>query len=345
MAGCQWDSTPHASTTTVSAAQVVYDAANVKTAGTLAFWIKSPFALDGTYTGFGYNDWVKLDFGVSDSIDGIEFRFGISGDAILRIIENSTTHTYNQIITANTWYHIALLWSETAGTYNMIVNGASVLSGTFSGFANSPVSLYLMDAISNKGAFEISDLIVTDYAMSAADIAAIYNAGVSLSAARIQRGIDARCTGASAKRQADNINHVDMTLDFTTIGRAWRGEVRQIASDTFSASGSFTLTNAGNVTCKNLVVRIIASGAATVTLAVGGFTMTVSSTAANDELVIDCAGRTVRKNGTDDYANVSFGGANTTADWLPLAVGDNTLAVTLTGAEVEIIAQWYDTYR
>ena len=342
MPGCSWSGTPHASTTVVTRATLRYngDAINVN-AGTIALWIY----LTGVYTDYRNIAWMA-DSGGNNRIQLYYYR---GTGLIARFRDNAGNQTfisYNQNI-EDGWHHVAMAWGNEG--VQLYLGGTEVASSA---------SVYL-PSVTNPltvGAYYINysqqlingslvDFFVAKTALSASTIKAIYNSGVPLSDARIQLGIDARCVSAQATRQFDEPSHTDMTLDFATIGRAWRGEVRQIANERLSASGNLTLTNAGNVTAKNLVVRIIAAGAATVTLSMNGFALTVSAGAANDELVVDCGAHTVRKNGSDDYTNATISTSNTTADWLPLEPGENTLSVTLSGAAVEIIAQWYDAYR
>ena len=331
MNGCAWTGTAHASTTIVTASKLAYADQLNDTAGTLGV-IWSP-ADDSTAQKTAY---------IFDN--GTLSAYFNSTDSKLYLTDN--TNTISGAITFSAGDDIYACFTWGSAGLAIYVDGALLASGaTYTAGANGTLYIGSDTAGASVVNGELCELVITDYAMTAAEIAAIYNAGVPLSEARIQRGIDARCVDLQATRRFDEPNHTDVALDFATIGRAWRGEVRQIVNQTLAASGNLTLTNNGDMTCKNLVVTIIATGAATVTLATGGFSMTVSATAANDELVIDCGAHTVRKNGADDYANAAFGGSNTTADWLPLAVGDNTLAVTLSGAEIEIIAQWYDTYR
>jgi len=321
------------STSVVAASRLEYssDVLNAD-AGTIAAWIKPSF-IDTTvryivrhYDGSNYF-FIRIG-------DGSSFKSRVGNKAEIR-----------GTVDVGNWQHVALTWDN--GTAAFYVNGAlsgSTWSYTGAAVGSNPLAIFADEAGGERASGEICGLMIAKEVLSAAEIAAIYNAGVPLDEARIQRGIDARCMELASTRGYEDVNHTDVTLNFAAIGRAWRGEVRRIANETLPASGSLTLANNGDVTCKNLVVRVIATGAATVTLSMNGFALTVSASAAGDELVIDCGGHTVRKNGANDYANVTFG-SNTTADWLPLEPGDNTLSVTLSGAEIEMIAQWYDTYR
>jgi len=230
MNGCSWSGTAHASTTTVSAAQLIYDAEDIKMAGTLAFWVKSPFALDGTYSGYGANDWLMMNFGVAKSIDAVSFRFDNAGNAILRFVANSTAQTYAPTVIAETWYHIVFAWDEVAGTYDILVNGTSVQSGSFSGFANTPQSLYVMDSTSNAGAFELNDLTITDYAMSALEVRAIYESNAPVFAeTSTQEFFSAGSSGAKVWLDESGIYAEDDTglPSFALVNidsKSWNGE-------------------------------------------------------------------------------------------------------------------------
>ena len=127
------------------------------------------------------------------------------------------------------------------------------------------------------------------------------------------------------------------TFLFSTTDEFWQAIIASSAPVALDASPkTLTVTTTGNAPVRDAVVTITAQTSAitAVTVAISGVAeWTYSgSIAATESLVVDCGARTVRTGaGADVYSDFALGNNHASADWLPLAVGENTVTITKTG--------------
>lgn len=133
---------------------------------------------------------------------------------------------------------------------------------------------------------------------------------------------------------------------FETAMVGWRGATEQRATVTYPTGNTIIVTNQGDFQINDAVFAITVSSTVTavqVTSTTGIDLRWTGSAAAGYSLVIDAGKQSVLLAGANAYSGFSLGTGHTVAGWLPLPVGNTTLALTITGAGlVEVI--YYDQY-
>jgi hypothetical protein len=125
--------------------------------------------------------------------DGITWNLDGSGNYAANINTGGPSGTFLYLgvtggFVVGNWYHLAFTWNSSNGSYQGWVNGASTASGTqtVAGFAANTTGLM---GIGENGSFappantlsgNMAQAAVYNYALSTAQVAAHYNAGVGL---------------------------------------------------------------------------------------------------------------------------------------------------------------------
>ena len=166
----------------------------------------------------------------------------------------------------------------------------------------------------------------------------------------VREWVNARCLDVSAVRRIENVLHEELEFAFVALSPAWNGTVHD---DDFTINASpknITVANAGDARVLNAQITVTAGSAAitAVTLATGSAELTYSGTIAiSKALVIDCGALSVKNDGAAAYADFTWTGSHTTRWWFPLASGNNTVTVTLTGGSTDSVVnfQYYDGWH
>ncbi len=181
-AGHSWSGTAHASTSSRTVAAVFYSVtSNVQDAGTVLAWVRFPMRLDGSLTGFGWNDFIELVGSSGENTDAIWLRWADNTGALdVRIVSNGATVAagYPGSVGADEWHHVAWSWNSNSNVSAVYWDGVSIATGGFGGFSVPMTTLHLNQ--NGKGGIDVDELALTDYALSAQEIAAIYNSQAAL---------------------------------------------------------------------------------------------------------------------------------------------------------------------
>ena len=158
--GHSWSGTAHASTSSRTAAQLTYATDGVSAqAGTVMAWIY-PFRSAGTQT--------------------IVRAQGTTAGNIYLLISSGvlagywgTAEVAGTAVAAKAWTHVAMTYSGT--TLTLYINGVQVASGTSSGFSGMPTSFHVGGLSGTNTLYGLIDeFVLTDYAMDAKLVRAIY---------------------------------------------------------------------------------------------------------------------------------------------------------------------------
>jgi len=189
MPGCQWDGTPHASTTTVNASYLVYDQQQPLSAGSISLWMRfdeadasipdySRLFAYGMSTAAPSNDFL----GILVYSDGRLYASlkSVNGDNIIIYITNNVSEAFDGI-----WHQLTITWS--VGDYFIgYFDGAAVATSTdiVYGLAGDIPQQFALganiDGTAHIHGVDISDFFITNYAMSAAEIKRIYDSSVPI---------------------------------------------------------------------------------------------------------------------------------------------------------------------
>ena len=156
----------------------------------------------------------------------------------------------------------------------------------------------------------------------------------------------ARLETLSITRQVENRLHIGVTMNFLVLSDPWSGTDRTINTVLDAVPKYIVCPNNGNAQVNNAVITITAKGGA---ISLVWLVVTVSPTimqwkwtgtlAVNSSLRIDCGARTVRVNGVDDYAHFALDSSHNVSEWLRLAPGNTTVAVTRSGGDATSTVQ------
>ncbi len=173
--------------------------------------------------------------GASRTVTSNGFTFGTSGAGLLFTTFSVKDYTSTTItLSTNTWTHVVAVMSGFNVTY--YVNGASAqtITGTANGNANTDDPLYIgastplgSSALQEVFSGSIDEVRIYNRALSAGEVAAIYNAGVvkiNTSTAKLQTGTSLASglvghwtfdgkylTSTKAKDSTTNLNHGTLT--------------------------------------------------------------------------------------------------------------------------------------
>ena len=158
-----------------------------------------------------------------------------------------------------------------------------------------------------------------------------------------QRWRKARCQITGQRPPATPFT-VDIDLSFECESETWNSTQVTSNTDLDSTPKNISLTNSGNTPVKNAVITITIPADAPPNITKLIFLISGSvefeytgSLSSNDTLVIDTGARSVKKNGADDYGgNFSLTSNHAISEWLRLAVGANTLTVTVEPSSVAL---------
>ena len=147
----------------------------------------------------------------------------------------------------------------------------------------------------------------------------------------------ARLAKIEAERKTGNILYQEFSLVFEVLSEQWHAETQTTVNEPLDATPTnVSLTNGGNAPVRNAVITVTLPASLPVTaitkltFAAGGAEFEYSGSLAGDDvLVIDTGARSVTLNGADDYGNFSLTANHAIGEWLRLAAGANTLAVTV----------------
>lgn len=146
----------------------------------------------------------------------------------------------------------------------------------------------------------------------------------------------ARLLAVNATRRAENLNHIEVVLEFQIISPAWYSETESNLNDDFTSSpDTLSAPNDGNADIDNAVITITTSSATieSFTLSCGDAELVFSGTVEpGQELVIDCGARSVLLDGVDAYDDFSLGDDHAQDVWLRLSPGANTITCTFTNS-------------
>ena len=145
--GHSWSGTPHASTSSRTAATLTYanNAGLNGDEGTIMMWCRH----DGVHpNGMGL-------FGTGANA---QFDVYISSAGSTFFRQNGTTLSHASGVQPNTWYHYAFTWSKSANTRKIFVNGVEVASRQFDSGATLGSVLYV-GSIAAGGAYSVNGLL------------------------------------------------------------------------------------------------------------------------------------------------------------------------------------------
>lgn len=158
--------------------------------------------------------------------------------------------------------------------------------------------------------------------------------------------VTARLMSVGYDQRVEDRLSATLRSTFETLMAGWRSQAARTASVAYPAAARRLLIhNGGNLPVDDAILTITASSTITsLTITMTGVDLRwTGSLTAGQTLTIDCGRRTVVKAGASAYAGWSLGSGHTAAGWLPLAVGDNLLQVTGSGAGT-VAATWYDQF-
>ncbi len=172
-----------------------------------------------------------------------------------------------------------------------------------------------------------------------------------LSAATYQ-DIDARLMEIvmPVRPSATHGRQLKLTWRFQVLAESWRASSATTSSNTLDTSPkTIALGNSGNAVVRDCVITITpkTSDITALTVAISGTAeWTFSGTiVAGKSLVVDCGARTVRNDGVDAYSSWALTANHKTVDWLPLAPGSVSVAITKTGGGTDANALFSYYYR
>lgn len=149
--------------------------------------------------------------------------------------------------------------------------------------------------------------------------------------------VEARFISLQAERPAGNILHQEFAMVFEVLSEQWNATSQSTVNDYLDTTPvNIVLTNNGNALVRNAIITLTVPATISLTsvtkllFSAGNAEFEYTgSLIANDVLVIDTGARSVTKNGSDDYGNFSLTSNHAISEWLRLAAGANTLAVTV----------------
>lgn len=171
--------------------------------------------------------------------------------------------------------------------------------------------------------------------------------------------ITARLTSLTGQRTIEHVHHLDLSLSFASHEYYWHGthhgagwlldagfnldegkvfdEANADVTTPIPASGTVTVTNAGNYPVRNAIISIYAGTTPITNLTLiltGATSLRYAGTIGSGKtLVLDCGKFTALNDGVDDFANLTRESGHVIADWLCLEPGANLVAVTRTGGD------------
>ena len=179
--GHAWSGTAHASTSSRLACNF-----NYPTSGNINMYAGTVAA------------WIRLAAVSTNDMHVLRASGTSAGDIILRITSagylqgfwGTGAVTYSSALSKETWYHVAMTYS--GSTLTMYLNGASVASGTSTGFNGMPTAMYVGN-ISASGQVNglIDDLLITSDAKVADEILSIYESNAPVFAETAKYGFRA----------------------------------------------------------------------------------------------------------------------------------------------------------
>lgn len=158
--------------------------------------------------------------------------------------------------------------------------------------------------------------------------------------------VTARLLSVGYDQTVDAVQTAKLRSTFETLMVGWRSQAQQVASGSMAAVGTLLVHNGGDLPVEDALISVTATSTITslsITTPSGVALAWTGSLAAGQTLTIDCGARTVKRGSVSLYSGFSLGGGHTVAGWLPLAVGDNFLKVTGTGAGT-ITVRWYNKF-
>ncbi len=152
----------------------------------------------------------------------------------------------------------------------------------------------------------------------------------------------ARLIQIDCPRVPDFPTALAVDLTFVQLSRVWNGADRDVDATLAAGTTRVSLANAGNARVANPRLTVTAVGGeltrVELDVSVGGTQVVdlswAGTVAAGQALVIDCGEASVKNNGADAYAGLTYGSAHLWDDWLHLDPGTTTLSVIVEGAGV-----------
>ena len=224
-------------------------------------------------------------------------------------------------VAVNTWTHIAMTYSASAGVLNLYINGA--LSNSFATTTDNLTNVDANVTIGNEeggsSAFfigQIDEVAIFNRALSAAEITTTYNNGV----------------GAGACKVSDP-NLSNLTLSSGTLTPAFSGNTTSYTASVATSTTSITLTPTASDANTRITVNnsSVTSGSASssISLAVGDNTINVATTA-QDGTTTKLYTVVVNRPSQDPNTNADLSNLTLSAGSISPAFGAGTTSYTLT---------------
>lgn len=153
------------------------------------------------------------------------------------------------------------------------------------------------------------------------------------------------------RKRADMALVAEITCLFESAMVAWRSESAATTSGNATAGAPLGLlaSNGGDVDVHDATLTVLCTSGTVTSVRVqgpeAGIDWTWTGTLATGQtLIVDCGRQTMRRGNTDVYSGWSRAAAHTAPGWLPLAVGDNPLLVTVVGGSATATTSHYNQF-
>jgi hypothetical protein len=154
-----------------------------------------------------------------------------------------------------------------------------------------------------------------------------------------EQWVYARLAQVRGYRRPMDILTLDVVLEFVQISPIWNGNSHNDDWGLTSNPATAQIYNNGNAIVEDVIITITAAGSNITNLVirkkVGGTTyghlIYTGTIAVGQSLVIDCGARSVKNNGSPDYAHFSLGPDQKNDAWIRLGAGLNNIEITRTG--------------
>ncbi len=150
----------------------------------------------------------------------------------------------------------------------------------------------------------------------------------------------ARCLEVESDLTPGSPRLAKITLRFEADPTPWHGTSGDTIITLTGSPLPATITNSGNAIARDITLTVHPVSTPMTAFYLENLTTGHVSkikyggtVAAGHALVINCGQKSVRNNGSDDYANLSLESGHTISEWFRLAPGANSVRITKTGGE------------
>ncbi len=153
------------------------------------------------------------------------------------------------------------------------------------------------------------------------------------------------------RKREDMALMAHITCQWESAMVAWRAEDATTVSGNATAGAPLGLlaVNGGDTSVHDAILSVAATSGTVTSVRVqgpeAGIDWTWTGTLATGQtLIVDCGRQTMRRSGADVYGGWVRAPVHTAAGWLPLAVGDNPLLVTVVGGNATATTSHYNQF-